>query len=59
MSGLSPKNLPIPEFQNCAQDANPYSFDPTLEGRLRSITMAEDFEEALSFRRIQEIVRST
>jgi len=58
MLGLSPMNLTIPEFQNCAQDAKPYSFDATPEGMLRSITMADDFEEALDFRRTQEIVRS-
>jgi hypothetical protein len=50
------KNLPIPEFQNRAQDAKPYNFDAPPEGMFRSITMAEDFEEELGFRRTHEIV---
>ena len=50
------KNLPIPEFQNRAQDAKPYDFDAPPEGMFRSITMAEDFEEQLGFQRTHEIV---
>jgi hypothetical protein len=50
------KNLPIPEFQNKAQDAKPYDFDAPPEGMFRSITMAEGFEEELGFRRTHEIV---
>lgn len=50
------RNLPIPEFQNRAQDAKPYNFDAPPEGMFRSITMAEDFEEELGFRRTHEIV---
>ena len=50
------KNLPIPEFQNRAQDAKPYDFDAPPEGMFRSITMAEDFEEELGFRQTHEIV---
>ena len=50
------KNLPIPEFQNRAQDAKPYNFDAPPEGMFRSITMAEDFEEELGFHRTHEIV---
>ena len=50
------KNLPIPEFQNRAQDAKPYNFDAPPEGMFRSITLAEDFEEELGFRRTHEIV---
>jgi hypothetical protein len=50
------KNLPIPEFQNRAQDAAPYDFDAPPRGLFRSITMAEDFEEQLGFQRTHEIV---
>jgi hypothetical protein len=50
------KNLPIPDFQNRAQDAKPYNFDAPPEGMFRSITMAEGFEEELGFRRTHEIV---
>jgi len=50
------RNLPIPEFQNKAQDAKPYNFDAPPEGMFRSITMAEGFEEELGFRRTHEIV---
>ncbi len=50
------RNLPIPEFQNRAQDAKPYNFDAPPEGMFRSITMAEGFEEELGFRRTHEIV---
>ena len=50
------RNLPIPEFQNHAQDAKPYNFDAPPEGMFRSITMAEGFEEELGFRRTHEIV---
>jgi hypothetical protein len=50
------RNLPIPEFQNKAQDAKPYNFDAPPEGMFRSITLAEGFEEELGFRRTHEIV---
>jgi hypothetical protein len=50
------KNLPISEFQNRAQDAQPYDFDAPPKGLFRSITMAEGFEEELGFRRTHEIV---
>ncbi len=50
------RNVPIPEFQNRAQDAKPYNFDAPPEGMFRSITMAEGFEEELGFRRTHEIV---
>jgi hypothetical protein len=53
------RNLPIPEFQNKAQDAKPYNFDAPPEGMFRSITMAEGFEEELGFRRTHEIVPVT
>ncbi len=53
------KNLPIPEFQNKAEDAKPYDFDAPPQGMFRSITMAEGFEEELGFRRTHEIVPVT
>lgn len=53
------RNVPIPEFQNRAQDAKPYDFDAPPEGMFRSITMAEGFEEELGFRRTHEIVPVT
>jgi hypothetical protein len=49
-------NSPISEFQNRPQDAQPYDFDAPPKGMFRSITMAEDFEEELGFRRTHEIV---
>ena len=50
------KNLPMSEFQNRAQDVQPYDFDAPPKGMFRSIAMAEDFEEELGFRRTHEIV---
>lgn len=50
------KNLPVPEFQNKTQDAQPYDFDAPPGGMFRSITMAEGFEEEMGFRRTHEIV---
>jgi hypothetical protein len=50
------KDLPISEFQNRPVDAQPYDFDAPPKGMFRSITMAEDFEEELGFRRTHEIV---
>lgn len=50
------RNLPIPEFQNRAEDAKPYDFDAPPAGMFRSITMAEGFDEELGFRRTHEIV---
>jgi hypothetical protein len=50
------RNLPIPDFQNRAQDAKPYNFDAPPEGMFRSITTAEGFDEELGFRRTHEIV---
>jgi hypothetical protein len=49
-------NVPISEFQNRAQDVQPYDFDAPPKGMFRSIAMAEDFEEELGFRRTHEIV---
>lgn len=50
------KNLPVPDFQNRAQDAKPYDFDAPPGGMFRSITMAEGFEEEVGFRQTHEIV---
>jgi hypothetical protein len=50
------RNVPIPEFQNRAQDVVPYDFDAPPQGMFRSITVAEGFEEELGFRRQHEIV---
>jgi hypothetical protein len=50
------KNLPIPEFQNKAEDVKPYDFDAPPQGMFLSITTAEGFEEELGFRRTHEIV---
>lgn len=50
------KNLPIPDFQNRTQDAQPYDFDAPPQGMFRSITMAEGFEEEVGFRQTHEIV---
>ncbi len=50
------KNPSIPDFQNRTQDTTPYDFDAPPEGMFRSITMAEGFDEELSFRRTHEIV---
>jgi hypothetical protein len=53
------KNLPIPEFQNKADDIKPYDFDAPPMGMFLSITTAEGFEEELGFRRTHEIVPVT
>ncbi|MGQ0811412.1 MAG: hypothetical protein ACT4OO_09330 [Nitrospiraceae bacterium] len=50
------RNVPIPDFQNRQQDVKPYNFDAPPEGMFRSITVAEGFEEELSFRRQHEMV---
>lgn len=50
------KNLPMSEFQNRSQDASSYDFDAPPKGLFRSITMAENFDEELGFRRTHEIV---
>lgn len=50
------KNLPIPEFQNKAEDVKPYDFDAPPQGMFLAITTAEGFEEELGFRRTHEIV---
>lgn len=50
------RNVPIPEFQNRAEDVKPYNFDAPPEGMFRSISFAEGFEEELGFRRAHEIV---
>ena len=50
------KNPSIPDFQNRTHDTKPYDFDAPPEGMFRSITMAEGFDEELSFRRTHEIV---
>lgn len=49
-------NTPISEFQNRSQDVKAYDFDAPPQGMFRSITMAEGFEEQLSWRRTHEIV---
>jgi hypothetical protein len=50
------ENVPISEFQNRSQDAMVYDFDAPPKGMFRSITMAEDFEEQIGWRRTHEIV---
>lgn len=50
------KNPSIPDFQNRVEDTKPYDFDAPPQGMFRSITLAEGFEEELSFRRTHEIV---
>ena len=50
------ENVPMSEFQNRSQDVRAYDFDAPPQGMFRSITMAEGFEEQLSWRRTHEIV---
>ena len=50
------RNVPIPDFQNRAQDVRPYDFDAPPEGMFRSIVLSESFEEELGFQRTHEIV---
>jgi hypothetical protein len=50
------KDSSINEFQNRSEDAKPYDFDAPPQGLFRSITMAEGFEEEMSYRRTHEIV---
>ena len=50
------RNVPIPYFQNRAQDAHQYDFDAPPEGMFRSIVLSESFEEELGFQRTHEIV---
>lgn len=50
------RNVPIPDFQNRAQDAHQYNFDAPPEGMFRSIVLSESFEEELGFQRTHEIV---
>jgi hypothetical protein len=50
------KNPSIPDFYNRTQDTKPYDFNAPPEGMFRTITMAEGFDEELSFRRTHEIV---
>ena len=38
------RNVPIPDFQNRAQDAHQYNFDAPPEGMFRSIVLSESFE---------------
>lgn len=49
-------NVPIPEFQNRADDVRPYNFDAPPEGMFRSILTAQGYEEEPGFRRTHEIV---
>ena len=49
-------NVPIPEFQNRADDIRPYNFDAPPEGMFRSIQTAQGYEEEPGFRRTHEIV---
>ena len=46
----------INDFQNRPEDAKSYDFDAPPQGLFRTITMAEGFEEELSYRRTHEIV---
>jgi hypothetical protein len=50
------KNPLIPDLHNRTQDTKSYDFDAPPEGMFRTITMAEGFDEELSFRRTHEIV---
>ncbi len=50
------ENVPMSEFQNRSQDVKAYDFDAPPQGMFRSITMAEGFEEQLSWRQTHEIV---
>lgn len=50
------RNVPIPEFQNRAQDTHQYNFDAPPEGMFRSIVLAEAFEEEFGSQRTHEIV---
>lgn len=50
------RNVPIPEFQNHAQDEHQYNFDAPPEGMFRSIVLSEAFEEELGSQRTHEIV---
>jgi hypothetical protein len=50
------ENVPISEFQNRSQDATAYDFDAPPRGMFRSITIAENFEEQIGWRRTHEIV---
>jgi hypothetical protein len=50
------RNVPIPEFQNRAEDAHHYDFDAPPEGMFRSIVLSESFDEELGFQRTHEIV---
>lgn len=50
------RNVPIPEFQNRAEDIQPYNFDAPPEGMFRSIRTAQGYEEEPGFRRTHEIV---
>jgi hypothetical protein len=49
-------NASIPDFQNRLEDARPYDFNAPPQGMFRTITLAEGFEEEISFRRTHEIV---
>ena len=52
------ENVPMSEFQNRSQDVKAYDFDAPPQGMFRSMTMAEGFEEQLSWRQTHEIVPS-
>lgn len=49
-------NVPIPDFQNRTDSAQPYNFDAPPAGMFRHIVLAEGFEEELGFQRTHEIV---
>ncbi|HJT19092.1 MAG TPA: hypothetical protein VJ746_01400 [Nitrospira sp.] len=49
-------NASIPDFQNRLEDTRPYDFNAPPQGMFRTITLAEGFDEELSFRRTHEIV---